>query len=301
MYSSVKRSNGAYFVRMKSTGLAATKGFTHGRVSFDPLAKTVQCSRHPALSFPDFAETVKKDAILSFGLLAPDGTERPQKRDVLILEGKDGQLFAPGISKTPSNNSKEDGWRTRVLKFRAYFTHPGVETEHGTTAHHIEFPQWLQDSINRQRRFRNRLVKLCLDARNACCPVDYEDFARFVKETVLPTVDDFNNSLGRSKDKISAKKLRVETPSIFLLTRFEAFLQHLENDGKPVPAGLAQQISAFTKDLKLDFTPINLFQRNLDAIVRQERYLDDLSLVEREDGEGQVRVHKVFRRLTDPD
>ena len=73
MYSSVELSNGAYFVRMKSTGLAATKGFTHGRVSFDPLAKTVQFSHHPPLPFPDFAETVKKDAVLSFGLLAPDG------------------------------------------------------------------------------------------------------------------------------------------------------------------------------------------------------------------------------------
>lgn|GEM_PF-6574642 len=66
MYSSVKRSNGTYFVRMKSTGLAAIKRFTHGRVTFDPLAMTVQFSRHPPLLFPDFAETVKKDAILSF-------------------------------------------------------------------------------------------------------------------------------------------------------------------------------------------------------------------------------------------
>ncbi len=301
MYSSVKLSNGAYFVRMKSTGQAATKGFTHGRVSFDPLAKTVQFSHHPPLPLPDFAETVKKDAVLSFRLVAPDGTERPQKREVLVLEGKGGQLFAPGIPKNPSNKSKEDGWRTRVLKFRAYFTHPGIENEPGTTANHIEIPQWLQDSINRQRRFRNRLVRLCLDARDACCPVDYEDFTRFVKETVLPAVDSFNNSLGRSKDKISAKKLRVETPSVFFLMRFGALLQHLENEGKPVPAGLAHRIFAFTKDLKLDFTPINQFQRDLRAIVRQERYLEDLSLVERRNEDGEVSVHKVYRRLSDPD
>ena len=301
MYSSVNRSNGKYFVRLKSAGMAAVKGFTHGRVSFDPIATTVQFSHHPPLPFPDFAETVKKDAVLSFGLLAPDGTERPQKREVLVLEGKGGQLFAPGISKNPSNNSKEDGWRTRVLKFRAYFTHPGVENEPGTTANHIEIPQWLQDSINRQRRFRNRLVRLCLDAREACCPVDYGDFTCFVKKIVLPAVDDFNNSLGRSRDKISAKKLRVETPSIFFLMRFGAFLQHLENDGKPVPVGLVQRISAFTKDLKVDFKPINQFQRNLSAIVRQERYLEDLSLVERKNEDGEVRVHKVYRRLSDPD
>jgi hypothetical protein len=90
MYSSVNRSNGKYFVRLKSAGMAAVKGFTHGRVSFDPIATTVQFSHHPPLPFPDFAETVKKDAVLSFGLLAPDGTERPQKREVLVLGGKGG-------------------------------------------------------------------------------------------------------------------------------------------------------------------------------------------------------------------
>ena len=65
--------------------------------------------------------------------------------------------------------------------------------------------------------------------------------------------------------------------------------------------GLAQRISAFTKDLKLDFTPINQFERNLSAIVREERYLEDLSLVERKDEDGEVRAHKQYRRLSDPD
>jgi hypothetical protein len=281
--------------------LVATKGFTHGRVSFDPIAKTVQFSRHPPLTLPDFAVTVKKDAILSFQLLAPDGTARPHKREVLILEGKSGQLFAPAVPKTPSKRSKEDGWRNRMMKFRAYFTHPGVETEPGSIPHPIELPKWLQDSIDRQRRFRNRLVKLCLDARNACCPVNCEEFTRIVKEAVLPAVDEFNHSLGRSRDKISVKKLRVETPSIFVLTRFGAYLQHLESDGKPVPAGLAQQISAFTKDLKIDFTPINEFQRNLDSIARRERYLESLSLVESEDEDGEVRPQIMYHRLTDPE
>lgn len=300
MYSSVHRDNGRFFLRMKSAGAAAVKGFTHGRVSFDRLTQTIQFSHHPPLPFPDFAETVKKDAILSFGLLAPDGTERPQKREVLILESKEGRLFAPGIFRTPRCNSEEEGWRTRVLKFRAYFTHPGVETETGT-ANQVELPKWIQDSVNRQHRFRNRLVKLCLDARNACCPIDYDAFTSFIKATVLPTVDDFNKSLGRSTDKISAKRLRGESPSIFFLSRFGAYLEHLERNGKPVPAGLSQVISTFTKDLEVDFTPINQFVRNLKGIVRQERYLEDLSLVEIRDEEGVVRIHKVYRRLTDPD
>lgn len=300
MYSSVDHSNGMFFVRMNSPTLAAIKGFTHGRVNFDLEAKTVQFARHPPLPLPDFAENVKEGAILSFGLLAPDGTERPQKRQVVILKRKDRQLFAPGVFRTASSKSKEDGWRTRVLRFRAYFTHPGIGIEDGPADDHIELPQWLQHSIERQRRFRNRLVKLCLDAREACCPINHGEFTRFMKETVLPAVDDFNNLPGHRKDKISTKKIRVAAPSIFVLRRFGAYLQHLESDGRPVPAGLALKIAAFAKDLKIDFTSINDFQRNLDAIVRQERYLEDLSLVKSEDDDGQMRIHKVYRRLTDP-
>lgn len=298
MYSSVHRVNDTFFVRVAFPGVSATKAFMHGRVSFDPLAKTVQFSRHPPVPFPDFEEAVKKDAVLSFALLAPDGTERPQRRDVLI-HSKDGHLFSPGINRNPSKNSKEDGWRIRVLKFRAYFTHPGVETEQKMTADHIELPQWLQDSIHRQKRFRNRLVKLCLDARDACCPVNYEDFMHFVSETVLPAIENFNKAVPSSKDKISTKKLRVESPSVFVLIRFGAYLQHLESEGKPTPSGLAQRISCFTKDLKIDFTPINQFERNLASIMRRERYLEDVSVVEGMVESGEPIFQKVYRRLTD--
>ena len=299
MYASVHLSNGAFFVRMRSTGSAAIKGFTHGRITFDPIAETVCFAHHPPLPLPSFAEVVKKDAILSFILLSPDGSTHRQRREVRILEGKDGRLFAPGVFHNSSENSKEDGWRTRTLKFRAYFTHPGVESEDGTTPDCTELPPWLQNSIDRQRRFRNRLVRLCLDARHACCPVNHEEFTCFVKETVLAAVDNFNNSLDRVQDRISTKSLR-ENPSIFLLRRFGAFLEALEQNGHPVPAGLARQVFAFTKELKVDFTPIRQFERTLDVIVRQERYLEDLSLIERKDDDGQVWVQRVYRRLTDP-
>jgi hypothetical protein len=129
MYTSVQRQDGTFFVHMAQPGLKATKGFTHGRVFFDPTAKTVQFSSHPPVQFPDFEDVVLAGAIIPFGLIDPQGHIRPQRRDVVVQRSKDGQLYTPGISQTPSSRFKENGWRLRVLKYRAYFSHPGVETD----------------------------------------------------------------------------------------------------------------------------------------------------------------------------
>lgn len=300
MYSGVTHVNGTFFLRMGTTGLAATKGFTHGRVNFDPGTQTIQFSHHPALPLPAFGDFVREGAVLPFTLLAPDGTERSQRRDIVVHKSKDGLLYAPGISKTPANNSREDGWRIRVFKFRTYFTHPGIETEPQDETGRAILPTWLEQSKKRQRRFWNRLVFLCMEARDACRPVEYDEFLSFLKETVLPAVDTFNNSLGRSKEKIRTTKLRTENPSIFALTRFGAFLQYLEKDGKPVPEGLAEKIFAFAKGTKLDFTPINKFERNLTPILKSERYLEEATVVEEEDEGGAMKSRTVYRRLTDP-
>src|ERR1700757_5014507 len=154
MYTFVHRQDGTFFVQMAQTGSKAVKGFTHGRVSFDPVEKTVRFSSHPPVPFPDFEDVVVANAIIPFGLIDPQGKIRPQRRDVIVQQSKDGQLYTPGISQTPSTRSKEDGWRLRVMKFRAYFTHPGVETDVQLGVKGSQLPSWLQDSIERQRRFR---------------------------------------------------------------------------------------------------------------------------------------------------
>jgi hypothetical protein len=300
MYKSVHLEKGTFYVHMNQTGSKATKGFTHARVSFDPVAETVQFKDYPPIPMPSFASVVTAENVIPFGLVDPDGNVRKQRRDVLVKKSKDGQLYSPGITSTTPNHSRDDGWRLRVMKFRAYFTHPGVETD--VPLGKTELPTWLRDSIGRQLRFRNRLAYLCAEARYACRPVDYEAFTTFLRETVLPAVDAFNDQCGRgkAKDKISAKKLRGEKVSIFHLTRFGSYLDYLERVGAPAPEGLAKKISDYSKGLKLDFKPINEFERNLQKIMSEERYLEDVTTVEEEAEDGNVRQRKVYRRLTDP-
>lgn len=300
MYSSVSLTNGTYVLRMQTSGLAATKGFTHGRVSFDPEKETVQFSHHPPLPLPGFRKVVTEGAVLPFALAGPDGDLRKQRRDVCVQKNRAGQLFAQGIAKTPSTRSREEGWRTRVFKFRAYFTHKGIETEPLIAPNRVALPAWLEQSISRQRRFWNRLASLCADARYACRPVQHDEFLSFMNDTVLPAVDSFNNSLGRSRLRIRTDKLRRPDVSVFALSRFGAFLNHLEEEGKPVPDGLAARILKFVNGVKLDYMPINEFQRNLNQIMKEERYLEDAQRVAFEGEDGKRVVRTVYRRLTDP-
>jgi hypothetical protein len=304
MYSSVEKAGGMFYVRLKpgARGNGPIKKFTHGRVTFDSKAKTIQFSDSTPLALPEFDEIVAEGAVIPFGLMTEDGEAKTQRRDVVVWKNDVGLLYMPGIPKTPSVRSEKDNWRTRVYKFRAYFTHPGVKTEAGPDAHSAVLPQWLKDSIERQRRYRNRLVMLCDEARYACRPVDYEAFMGFLRGTVLPAVDEFNEGCDRAnpKSKIKADKLRRDTPSIFHLTRFGSFLQFLEKEGKPVPEGLAKLIFDFTSGLKIDFTPINNFHRNLSKIFEQERYLESVSVVQEMDEERNVRERKIYTRLTDP-
>jgi hypothetical protein len=301
MYKSVQRENGTFYLHMAEGGLKAVKGFTHGRVSFDATDRTIQFSSHPAIPMPDFDEVVSSGSIIRFGLVDSEGKLRSQRRDVTVQQSKDGKLYSAGLAQTPSSRSKDEGWRLRVLKFRAFFTHPGIDTD--VPLGGTELPSWLNESIERQRRFRNRLVHLCAEARYNCKPVDYDAFQAFLKDTVLPAVDAFNDECGRvrTKDKISAKKLRKDKASIFHLTRFAGFLQYLEKDGKPVPEGLAKQIFNFANGVKLDFSPINEFERNIQKIIINERYLEDVSTEDFTDEESTVRTRKVYRRLSDPD
>jgi hypothetical protein len=303
MYSFVENKDGLFLLRMKESGLSAVKGFTHGRVSFDPSTGTVQFSKHPPVTMQDFHDSVHEGAILSFALVAPDGTLRPQRRDVRVQKSTDGAFYSPGRSKTPAKNSKEDGWRTRVFKFRAYFTHRGVETEPEIRPDMANLPQWLKDSIERQRRFRDRMVFLCNKARDACRPVNYDEFLEFVHGMVLPELDAFNNSLGRArtKEKISAKRLRRDNPSVFELSRFAGFIGFVEKEGKAVPEGLGKKISAFLEGKKIDFTPVNEFARNLTRIMQEERYLMEVKEIKKVDDDGKTYKKKVYRRITDPD
>ena len=182
-------------VHTDDSSIKTTKTFTHGGISFDPQTGFAIFGRDTLVKLP--AGLVLKDgAALSLQLVAPDGTLKKQTRVIVLRQAKDSHIFrAPGQSKSPAKFSPEDGWTIDVRKIRAYFTHTGLETDEVP-------PQWLQDSVARQKTCWNRLAWLCRDARRKATPVDPEAIRAFVNETILPEIDTLNNSLGRSNEKL---------------------------------------------------------------------------------------------------
>jgi hypothetical protein len=134
-------------------------------------------------------------------------------------------------------------------------------------------PEWLKASIARQKALWNRLAWLCRYARRRCSPAPVDELRRLVRETILPTLDQFNRSLGRpnSKQKIGhPDKLKVEEPEMGSLWSLIGSLRMRIEQQRPVPDGLMETLMAFAERFAPDYGPINEFQRTLNDLANRE-------------------------------
>ena len=265
MIKMLSHKDNIVFVHAGETSLKTTKAFTHGSIVFDENTRQVLFAKLPPVALPEDL-LLEAGKTLNFQLVAPDGTLRPQARTGVLKEDeKHPWLFhIAGMSKTPRRFPAEDGWTNAVYKYRAYFTHPGLNTNG-------EIPEWLKASILRQKEFWNKLAWLCREARRKCSPVATEEIIAFVQGTILPEIDAFNNLLGVSKEKMKhPAKLKVEEPGVDGLWKFVGELRGRIEKGRRVPDGLLEKVVAFAKRFKADYTPLNEFLNNFAAIAERE-------------------------------
>ncbi len=245
--------------------LKATKAFTHGTIVFDTTTRMVTFGQLPAVPIPE-PLVMQNGTALHFQLVAPDGTLRPQVREG-VLTGDEKQptlLRISGMAKTPRLFSVEDGWTNAVYKYRAYFTHLGLNTD-------AEIPEWLKASVKRQKDLWNRLAWLCREARRQCTPLATEEIGNFVSTTILPEIDVFNDSLGVSKEKMKhPAKLKIEDPGIDGLWKFVGELRGRLAKGRRVPDGLLEKVVAFAEQFKPDYSPLNRFLAEFPTIAERE-------------------------------
>jgi len=252
-------------VHLKEISLKTTKAFTHGTITFDLKDRTAMFGKLEPVKMPE-GLTLRDGETVNFRLLAPDGTLKKQTRtgELKANEKYPETLRIAGKSKTEARFSAEDGWGIEIYKYRSYFKHEGAQTDG-------EIPAWLKGSIDRQKKFWNRLAWLCRDARRKCSPVPSEEIAEFVKTTILPEIDAFNNSLGKSKEKLRhPAQLKVETPALDGLWKFAGQLRERMGKGRRVPEGLLEKVTGFAQQFKAEYTPYNEFNRNFLTIAENE-------------------------------
>lgn len=254
-------SGDVLLVHLEQFGLRATKAFTHGSIVFDQNGVTF--AKFPPIPLP--AGLVPYIGMkLSMQLVAPDGTPRKQVRTAVLMEVPNvkGRFRAAGQSKTPRLFPAEDGWCYEIYRYRAYFAHTGLKTDE-------VLPPWIGASIDRQRKFWNRLAYLCREARRNCSPVPEEDVKTFIWKTILPAIDTLNKSLGTSKQKMKhPNKLKGAEPNIDGLWQFVGKLRKRMDLGRPVPQGLLEETVAFAEQYKGDYTPLNDFLNNLNGTAK---------------------------------
>jgi hypothetical protein len=253
------------YVHAGEISIKTTKAFTHGGLVFDQNARLATFGKLPPVALPEGLMLSDGDT-LELQLVAPDGTLRKQARaGILKLSPKEpGILRIAGMAKTPRKFPTEDGWGIAIYKYRAYFSHPGVPTD-------PEIPEWLKASIARQRSLWNRLAYFCREARRKCSPAPTAEIVAFVRETILPEIDAFNDALGRSKAKIKhPAKLKTEMPGPDGLWNFVGQLRTRIEKGRAVPEGLLEKIIVFAEQFKPDYTPLNEFLNNYHNIAAKE-------------------------------
>lgn len=252
------------YVHLSVLSRKATKSFTHGRIQFDRDAGTVVFGTLPPVPFPPDINLETLQAI-ELQLVGPDGTLRKQTRTGIVNKAKDCELYyVPGLPKTPPRFSADAGWTIEVFKFRAYLTHPGLNTTG-------KIPEWLGESVERQRQLWNRLAWLCREARRQCSPVPVAEIKEFVERTILPAIDGFNATIGISREKLKYPALlRTEMPGLDALWRTVQILRKRLETGRPVPEGLLESIVAFAQPIQPDYGPINEFLANVKRIGERE-------------------------------
>jgi hypothetical protein len=263
------------YVHAADTSLKTTKAFTHGTIVFDTALRMVVFGNLDAVAIPEDL-ILEAGKTLNFQLVAPNGKLRPQTRSSALLanEKQPGLLRIAGMSKTPRRFAVEDGWGNAIFKYRAYFTHPGIDmTAEGEFKKIENLPEWLRDCIIRQKALWNRLAWLCRDARRKCSPVLPEQIAEFVANTILPEIDAFNLTRGRDKTKEKMRhpaKLKIEAPGVDGLWSFVGELRGRIEKKLPVPDGLLEKVVAYAEQFKADYTPLNEFTRDFSTIAEKE-------------------------------
>jgi hypothetical protein len=263
------------YVHAADTSLKTTKAFTHGTIIFNTVSRMVTFGNLDAVAIPEDL-ILEADKTINFQLVAPDGKLRPQARFGLLQanEKRPEFLRIGGMSKTPRRFAAEDGWGNAIFKYRAYFTHPGISmTPEGEFKNIEELPEWLKACVERQKALWNRLAWLCRDARRKCSPVLPEQIAEFVANIILPEIDAFNQTRGRDKTKEKMRhpaKLKVAAPGVDGLWGFVGELRRRIEKKLPVPDGLLEKVVAYAEQFKADYTPLNEFMRDFDAIAEKE-------------------------------
>jgi hypothetical protein len=193
-----------------------------------------------------------------YGPFALPSEVRDAREFQQLMALSDNTVRITGKSKSP--RSRPD-WPMLSYAYRLYADHTGVATDR-------ELPPLLAQMIESKRVLWNAMCDRCQQAIEKGQTVTAEVIDA-VAADVTTTLTTFNDSLGRSKDKLRFPKddpKQIPARRVRAYARFVALLNHLAKEGKPVPEGLQERVDAVLKQYPNDWTPFREFERAILSI-----------------------------------
>lgn len=262
MYTHAELKDGRILIHEEKTSGKSTSTFLASGIAISVTDRMITLGKAAPIALPGEIRLQEGDT-LAFQLVDPEGALKKQVRTVTLGKCVDSLFKIAGHAKNPPQFKPEDGWSIKVRKFRAYLNHPGVTTDES-------LPQWISDSVTRQREYWNSLALLCSEARRKCNSDTGNDARRFIDEVVFPAVDAFNQAQGRGKKIKYSKALQNESASVRDLFGFKSKLLRAKEQGSSVPEGLAEMIEEFCSRYEVQYAPINEFLNHLPEIMKWE-------------------------------
>ena len=163
--------------------LSAIMSFMRGTFVFDSASHTVRLGKHPAIPLPASlqAEEGFHTQLCSSSTQRHSENADTHRRCLFALRMV---LFVSLASYVSARAAPKTAGQSGFIASGPIRNTLGIESDEA-------LPQWIIDSITRQRLFWNKLAYLCREARRACSAVPMEVIQNFITESVRPSIDDF--------------------------------------------------------------------------------------------------------------
>lgn len=170
-------------------------------------------------------------------------------------------IAVAGASKTP--RTRPD-WNIRNYSYRLYSHHEGIPSSG-------DVDEQLKSFLNAKHSLWNLLCDRCERAVDNGQTITSETLDE-LREHVWKELTEFNDSLGRSKDKLrfpDDDPVAQRAARVGAYWRLAGRLRHCREDSRPAPEGLEDHVISVLKQYPYDWSPFKTFEKNVRSIGKQ--------------------------------
>lgn len=257
---------------------ALTAAFSRGAVTIDLQARILRLSRKFDVALPSGFQ-LPPSLCITVELETADGSLRgsPRKLEFIATGPESGSraVFSAAGLRQRAERTPEESRRYTTLRFRAYMSHPGVETDTLYQPRSLDPGEvapdsyWLTDSLVRQAKLWNRLVAGLREALDECHRQHRDELKQLLEHVVIPGIVGLS-AQGELTGKLHTYLKRMRTNlDDFSIFELKSFAGSLKTSSKSYSAQLdhvRQRVLDFVATHPINYGPLHNFFRDVAKV-----------------------------------